>query len=116
MYIEQVNEKISEQQKGLENSPAFFVGEQLKGICSASEEIAEIVLTDLENPDMSIVKAEAQIKKYADENRKGANSFCVTPDIAEKIIRKFYGVDGIEVPPEKSSVKDASFINLDDFV
>ena len=89
MYIEQVNEKISEQQKGLENSPAFFVGEQLKGICSTSEEIAEIVLTDLENPDMSIVKAEKQIKKYADENRKGASSFCVTPDIAEKIIKKF---------------------------
>lgn len=116
MYIEQVDEKISEQQKGLENSPAFFVGEQLKGICSASEEIAEIVLTDLENPDMSIANAEKQIKKYADENRKGASSFCVTPDIAEKIIKKFYGIDGIETTPEKLSVEDEKNINLEDFI
>lgn len=115
MYIQQVREKIEEQQKGLENTPAFFVGEQLKEICSASERIAEIVLTDLDNPDMSIAKAEAQIKKYADENHKSARSFCVPPDVAAGIIKKFYGVDGIEVNSPKSDPKESG-INLEDFL
>ena len=113
MFIEKVIEKISEQQRGLENTPAFYVGEQLKGICKSSENVAEIVLQDLDNPEMSIVKAEAQIKKYADEHHGAAKSFCVTPDAAEGIIKKFYGVDSFETSAPKS---EENYINLDDFI
>lgn len=113
MYVEKVIEKISEQQRGLENTPAFYVGEQLKEICKNSQRVAEIVLQDLESPEMSIVKAEAQIKKYADEHHGGAKSFCVTPDVAENIIKKFYGVDSFETSAPKS---EGNYINLDDFI
>ena len=113
MYIEKVTEKISEQQRGLENSPAFYVGEQLKEICKSSEKIAEIVLQDLENPDMSISNAENQIKKYADSQHGSAKSFCVPPNVAENIIKKFYGVDSFDTSAPKA---DANYINLDDFV
>lgn len=113
MYVEKVIEKISEQQRELENTPAFYVGEQLKGICKSSEKVAEIVLQDLDNPDMSIVKAEVQIKKYADKHHGGAKSFCVTPDVAESIIKKFYGVDSFETSAPKA---EGNYLDLNDFI
>ena len=115
MYIDEALKKISEQQKGLEGTPAFYVGEQLKQICSSSEKISEIVLTDLNNPDMSIVKAEKQIQKYSDDNHKSARCFCVPPDVAEKIIKKFYGIDGIASEDLLNTTKD-EFLNLEDFL
>ena len=116
MYIEKVKAKIDEQQRKVEGTPAFYVGEQLKAICSRSEKIAEIVLEDLNNPDMSIEAAEKQIKKYADETHKNARSFCVTPDKAEEIIKKFYGIDSIVEDSPTLKPAESADINLDDFI
>ena len=116
MYREQVYEKISSQQKGIEGTPAFFVGEQLKEICSASERVAEIVLQDLNNPGMSICDVEKQLRKYADEHHGKNNFFCITPDVAEGIIKKFYGIDGIDTTKTEDKSSDDSFINLEDFI
>jgi hypothetical protein len=113
MFIEKVTAVICEQQENCKGTPAYYAGEQLKEICKGSERIAEIVYTDLQNPDMSIQKAEAQIKKYADDNHKGARSFCVPPDVAEGILRKFYGIDEI---PAETPKKSARIISLDDFI
>ena len=114
MFIEKVIEKISEQQQGRENTAVYYVGEQLKDICRSSDKVAEIVLQDLDNPDMSIVKAEAQINKYADEHHGKEKCYCVTPDVAESIIKKFYGVENFETSSPKETKED--YINLDDFV
>lgn len=86
-----VFEKIEAQQKGKENTAVWMVGEQLKDICRSDPHCAEIVAQDLENKDMSLDKAEKKIKAYADTHRKG-NCAVVPPDVAEGIIREFYGL------------------------
>lgn len=94
VIIDTAIEKIAEQQKGKENTAAYMVGEQLKDIIRGSERAAELVIQDLENPDMSIERCERKIKEYADEQKKKENNscVCVPPNVAEGIIRKFYGI------------------------
>ena len=98
-----VFEKIAQQQEGCQGTPQFFVGEQLKEICYADSHCAEIVSQDLDSESMSLVKAAQKIKDYADEqNRKEKGSFvCVPPDVAEGIIREFYGLP--EAAPEEKA-------------
>ena len=92
-----VFEKIEAQQKGKENTAAWMVGEQLKDICRSDPHCAELVEQDLENASMSISEAEKKIKAYADKQKRTGNCVCVPPNVAEKIIREFYGL------PEASS-------------
>ena len=87
-----VYEKISALQKGKENTPAWMVGEQLKDICRREPRCEQIVLEDLENPDMSLEKCEKQIKARADSQKNGKSCVCVPPNVAEQIIREFYGL------------------------
>ena len=116
--LEKVIELITKQQEGLdEGSPAFCVGEQLKDIATREDLSAELLAQDLENEDMSLVKAEAQIRKYADENHKKAKCFCVTPKVAEGILRKFYGLSSPDDTGSKPAPKQSSsFIDLSDFL
>jgi hypothetical protein len=86
-----VFEKIEAQQKGKEGTAPWMVGEQLKDICRADPGCAELVDKDLDNQSMSIVEAEKKIKAWADKNKKG-NCAVVPPNVAEKIIREFYGL------------------------
>lgn len=97
-----VFEKIAMQQEGCQGTQEFFVGEQLKGICKADPHCAEIVSQDLDNESMSLKKAAQKIKEYADEKqRQEKKSFvCVPPDVAEGIIREFYGLPAA-APEEK---------------
>lgn len=85
-------EKIEAQQKGKENTSVWMVAEQLKDICRSDPHCAEIVAQDLENKEMSIEKAERQLKAYADKQKRTGNCVCVPPNVAEKIIREFYGL------------------------
>lgn len=87
-----VFEIIEAQQKGIEGSPAWTVGEQLKEICAGDPHCAELVEKDLEDPAMNLAAAERQIKAWADTQRKGKSCVCVPPNKAEEIIRKFYGL------------------------
>lgn len=98
-----VFEKIAQQQEGRQGTPAFFVGEQLKEICYADSHCAEIVSQDLDSESMSLGKAAQKIKAYADEqNRKEKKGFvCVPPDVAEGILREFYGLPAA-APEEKA--------------
>ena len=86
-----VFEKIEAQQQGKENSAVWMVGEQLKEICQQEPASAELVDKDLDMKGMSLADCEKQIKAYADKNRKG-NCGVVPPNVAEGIIRKFYGL------------------------
>lgn len=90
--IDEVIKQIEEQQAGKEDTPSYFVGEQLKDIIRNNPQAAEIVGQDLKVKEMSIVECEKKIKKYADEHRKN-NFACVTPQQAEKIICEFYGIN-----------------------
>ncbi len=92
--IQQVIAKITELQPKEENN-VWMVGEQLKDIARTREKDAEILLQDLDVPEMSLVNAEKEIKKYADSNKKG-NSASVSFHMAEKILRKFYGLTPLE--------------------
>lgn len=85
-------EMIEKQQAKLqEGSAAWVVGEQLKDMCRMEEDAAQIIAEDLQNESMSVQNAEKQIKAYADKHKTGNFSF-VSPQKAEEILRKFYGL------------------------
>ena len=108
--------KITAAQKGLEGTDAFMAGEQLKEICRDAA-CAELVAKDLEVKSMGLKVCAAKIKAYADKHRvKGSNCVCVPPDVAEGIIREFYGLParGQEAAPQQAPRSD--FLDLEDFL
>ena len=110
-----VFEKIEAQQKGKENTPAWMVGEQLKDICRCDPHCAELVEQDPENASMSIVEAEKKIKAYADKQKRTGNCVCIPPNVAEKIIREFYGLPGAESRLE-TAVPQLRLLDLGDLI
>ena len=110
-----VFEKIEAQQKGKENTAVWMVGEQLKDICREDPHCSEIVLQDLNIAEMSIDKAERKIKEYADKQKRNGNCVCVPPNVAERIIREFYGLPeaGSSVKQEPDEVDSAEEFSLD---
>ena len=98
-----VFDKIEAQQKGKENTAAWMVGEQLKDICRADPHCAEIVAQDLENASMSLEQAEKQIKAYADKRKRTGNCVCVPPNVAERVLREFYGLPEMGAAPSSES-------------
>lgn len=113
-----VFEKIEAQQKGRENTAAWMVGEQLKDICR-DPSCAELVAQDLENKGMSIAEAEKKIKAYADKQKRTGNCVCVPPNVAERIIREFYGLPDAVQPPQKPAQGPSvqtDFLDLSDFL
>ena len=112
-----VFEKIEQLQKGKENTPAWMVGEQLKDICRREPRCEQIVLEDLANPDMSLEKCEKQIKAWADKQRSdGAKCVCVPPNVAEGIIREFYGLGKAEETEEQQSGQKNGMLSLEDIL
>lgn len=81
---------IADQQRGHEGKPRYMIGEQLKEIAARSAFISDLLEHDLEVPEMSLEAAERKLQEYADKNHGSARSFCITPDVAEKILREFY--------------------------
>lgn len=117
-----VFEKIEAQQKGKENTAVWMVGEQLKDICRREPACADIVDADLENKDMSLANCEKQIKKWADGHKKG-NYAVVPPNVAEGIIREFFGLPKTgEAPvpqlitPVPQPEPQGGGLSLDDFL
>lgn len=92
--MEKLIEIIGKQQEGHEDTAVFMVGEQLKDIAASDPKCLEILKQDLEVDGMGIEDAEKEIKKYADKHKgKGkVPCFCVSPMIADEILRKFYGL------------------------
>lgn len=82
---------ITTQQGTDQNSPVYWVGEQLKDIVKSTPGASELVAIDLEMPGKSIADCEKKIKEYADEHKSG-NCAVVPPPVADKIIREFYGI------------------------
>ena len=102
-----VFELIEAQQKGLEMTAPWMVGEQLKEICRREPDCAAIVAEDLQNKDMSLAACEKKIRAWANEHRKG-NCAVVPPNVAEDIIRKFYGLPPRAEVQEPAAVPQAT--------
>ena len=108
---------IAGQQAGKENTDVFMVGEQLKDIGAESEHNAEILLQDIPMDSMNLVAAAARLKKYSDDNKGQAKCFCISPKVADGILRKFYGLGEQEkVDSKPAGVQDGGFIDLSDFL
>ena len=105
--------KIEAQQVGLENTPAWMVGEQLKDILRREPWNEELLAQDLDVKEMSLQKAAAQIKAYADKQPRKGSCVCVPPNVAEKILREFYGLS--EVAPNETTKSTAGSGKILDF-
>lgn len=108
MIFDELKTKIDEQRKGHEEDAVYYCGEQILDICRGSDNLAEIVFTDLNNAEMTVEKCAKAIKDVADKIEakrhkmaKDKTGFCcITPHKAEEIIRKFYGLPGADDEPE----------------
>ena len=114
-------EKITAQQKGREGTPAWMVGEQLKDMCRDDARCEALLDKDLDVKDMSLEKAAAKIKAFADKNKTG-NFACVTPVQADGILREFYGLPGREETRAAEGVgpyrgkQERKIVRLEDFI
>ena len=113
---------IEAQQKGQEDTAVWIVGEQLKDICRAEPHCAEIVAQDLENQAMSLAECEKKIKAHADEiHKKTKKNVGIAPNVAERIIREFYGLPAAEdknrtAPEPVQTEPEDDFLDLDAFL
>lgn len=107
---------IESQQKGKENTDVFMVGEQLKDMGAESDHNAEILLQDIAMKEMNLVAVAAKLKDYADKNHKNAKCFCITPIVADAILREFYGLKKEEKSAVKPTASAESFIDLESFL
>ena len=109
---------IAEQQKGHENEPRFMIGEQLKEIAEREPLSAELLERDLEIEEMSLEAAEKHFQEYADKNHGKAKAFCITPKVAERLLREFYGLPIPEenAPEKKEADSSAGYIDLSSFL
>lgn len=87
-------EKITAQQKGKEGTDVWMVGQQLKDILREDPSLEDILDKDLDVTEMSLADCAGRIKSFADElhKKQKGNCVCVPPNVAEDIIREFYGL------------------------
>ncbi len=114
--MEQLKKIIEEQRAGKENSPVWMVGEQLLDIASESPLNCELIKKDLQVKEMDLDHAERQLKAWADKQKKVNNCVCVSPKVADEILRKFYGIaERGEASPAQGAptAAPASEIDLD---
>lgn len=109
---------IAEQQKGHETEPRFMIGEQLKEIAEREPLSAELLERDLEIEEMNLEAAEKHFQEYADRNHGKAKAFCITPKVAERLLREFYGLPIPEenAPERKEADSSAGYIDLSSFL
>lgn len=119
MVTEKLRQLIEDQQKGHEKEDIFMVGMQLLDIAEREPASAEILLKDLSVPEMGLEAAAGRLKAYANANKGKKSFFCITPIVAEGILRDFYGLPTAEKAEEKAEPtppKPQGFIDLDDFL
>lgn len=114
--MNKLEELIAQQQKGHETKPRFMIGEQLKEIAAREPRCAEILEKDLTVKEMSLEAAERKLQEYADKNHGSEKAFCITPIVAERILRDFYGLPQYTKEESVSSNPDSAFIDLSSFL
>ena len=116
--MSKIYDLIAEQQKGHETEPRFMIGEQLKEIAEREPLSAELLERDLEIEEMNLEAAEKHFQEYADRNHGKAKAFCITPKVAERLLREFYGLPIPEenAPEKKEADSSAGYIDLSSFL
>ena len=112
--MEQLIQIIASQQEGHENEPRYMIGEQLKDIASREPACIDILVQDLSVDGMKLEDAEKAFKKYADDNHGKAKCFCITPKIAEEILRKFYCLPESDASLSVEAKND--YIDIESFI
>lgn len=110
--------KIEARQKGKEGMPEFGIGEQLKDIARAEPASAELIDQDLDKDEMSLEAVAEEFKNYADElhKEKKGSCICITPQEAEDLIRKFYGLPERKATPAPEEKQPAGLLDLESFL
>ena len=111
MNIEKLNEIINSQQEGKEGTPEYMMGEQIKDIARRESETIEILFNDLHLDEMNLTALSKHFKEYSDNHRNGARCFCITPDVADGLIREFYGLSD-----KTDGNGDSGIIDISDFL
>lgn len=117
MNIEKMKQRLENQlEKEYEYSPVRGVAKQLMDIVGSNEERAAVVLEDFA-AGRTVKKCEQEIKKWVDGHHKGNSGYC-PPDIADGIIRKYFGLpEAGEKPQQRPQPKRKNkTINLADFL
>lgn len=116
-------EKIGELQSKLApDSCAYEIGEQLKDICRRDPACEQILLEDLQNPDMGLSAADKMLYDWGENQAKGKGGFGISGRKAEELLREFYGLpaagEAVAVPAVTAvPVLDGPFsLNLDEFL
>lgn len=115
--MQKLREMIDAQRKGKEDSPVWMVGEQLLDIAAGEPDSLELLKQDLTVPEMSLENAEKQIKAWADKHKKGS-CCCVSPKVADGILREFYGLKSLDEKKSeaKESANQNALIDIDSFL
>lgn len=115
--MKKLRELIEAQRKGKEDSPVWMVGEQLLDIAAGEPDSLELLKQDLTVPEMSLENAEKQIKAWADKHKKG-NCCCVSPKVADGILREFYGLKSLDEKKSEANEtqKQSTLIDIDSFL
>ena len=113
--FESLKIKIEAQQAEVgEASPEYMIGEQLKDIASREPQAASILNNDIDIAEMNLKAAAKEFQKYVDKHKgKKDNCFCITPKVAEKILREFYH---IPEPTEEKQEAASEMLDLADFM
>lgn len=109
--INELRIKIDEQRKDHKDKPRYMIGSQLLDICESQPSAVDIVLRDLDIPELSLEAAEKHLKSYSDKNHGSAKCFCITPDVAERLLREFYGI-----PAASEGAGGRGIIDISDFL
>ena len=109
---------ITDQQKGHESKPRFMIGEQLKEIAEREPLSAELLERDLQIREMNLEAAEKHFQAYSDKQSGKKGTFCITPKVAERLLREFYGLPIPEenAPEKKEADSSAGYIDLSSFL
>ncbi len=111
-------ELVRHQQEALDqNENAFWIGEQLLDMVRDDEHAAGILAQDLaNNPGMGLRDAEKTIEKYAAAHKKG-NRGCCPPQVAERLLREFYGLgEAAAAPQANAAAEEEKLLDLEDFL
>ena len=115
MNLEGLYEKISAQQ-GEEGTPQFQIGEQLKEIAAESDHTANLILQDIDKEGMGLEDLDEHFAEYAEKHKGKANRYCITPKVADRLIRKFYGLPERDATPAPVEKKPSGLLDLESFL
>lgn len=107
---------IENQQKGHETETVYMIGEQIKEIAHREPANIELLEHDLATDGMKLTDLADHFQKYADKNRGSQKSFCITPKVAEKLIREFFGLPDESANIPKETTSNETFIDLSAFL